>query len=659
MNSNLVFILLLLFAAALIIFAVLPPLRRWQRDREWEEFGTDLDIGGAIAGRIDGAGSPAAAPQERLEARADPTGGQDGERTQTDIALEELRRLERLNVSLDDEFDAFEEYLSGRRQERARQGGPSQTLRGIEARNQGARRDPAGRDLRRGPGEQGDRPGEVERPSDLPAAYLDQAPDDPHDPRVAVEAEAANGRYLPGNGLGGGTDLTGVAGISPTDTAQDLVRAAGGPAAGADRPDVHGGLRPADDTDSGIPLSPSGRPQDTHHDRPSDQDTPAYPPQRGPARENGREPREAYDWKAAAQYERARAARAAGAGRSWPDQADARPADAPRPAGDAAPSTPPFGVGGGRLIDRHDLAAQRQAAERPVDDTAQRQADEQQPAPAARHGWPPAADEPPPSAPGTPRVHVVEPAAQQAEPPSVHVVESPGGDREPPRIRVVEPAAARAHTGAPPQGPPSQAARQPRETGPYPVQVVTPQPRPAEPAGVHAVPPPGAAAAAAPSAPPQARAGYAATPPGGAQPPAPGATTPGIDMAGAGTTGTPDQGATAGRPSTLPDPPFMEPQPQPGAAGAQQGATPSLPELPPVLSEDEINDLRSRWLEIKASFPDDPITAVREAKQLVNECTDLLAERLEVRRDQGEVSTEDLRLALRRYVAFYERLLWA
>lgn len=619
MNSNLVFILLLLFAAALIVFAVLPPLRRWQRDREWEEFGTDLDIGGAIAGRIDGVPSGAVVGQERLEARADPTGGQDGERTQTDIALEELKRLERLNLSLDDEFDAFEEYLSGRRQERARHGGPGQSLRGIEGR---PRRDLPGHELRDDRPEH-DRPAEVDRLADLAQAAQLDAPAD--DRRVAVDAEPANGHHsATANGLTtanhrGGTGPGMNAGINPGDTAEDLVRAAGGQPGGYDdQPDAR--------------------------QRPVDAEVGPQTPPRVPAVENGRE---SYDWKAAAQYERARAARAGGPGRPYPADADsAHPGDAVRAPADAAPSTPPFGMdAAGRIIDRRDPAARPPGPDRrqPRDPAADQ--------PAARHGWPAPEESSQPQGRGIPQVHVVEPPPQDAELPTVHVVEPHGHGREQPRVRVVEPSAEQPATrggGVHQQPHASQASY-------GGVQVVEPQPRPDEPPAVYAVGPPSGAQPGQPSQPPQAPqahgGGYAATPPGGAPAPNAPAAPPHNPSA--------EHLPPAGQPATLPDPPFMDPQPAAGSATALQVAGPQLPELPPVLSEDEINDLRSRWLEIKASFPDDPITAVREAKQLVNECTDLLAERLEVRRDQGEVSTEDLRLALRRYVAFYERLLWA
>jgi hypothetical protein len=84
---------------------------------------------------------------------------------------------------------------------------------------------------------------------------------------------------------------------------------------------------------------------------------------------------------------------------------------------------------------------------------------------------------------------------------------------------------------------------------------------------------------------------------------------------------------------------------------------PPLPDLSPLLADDEVSELRQRWNEIKGTFPDDPVTSVKEASELVGECTKLFERRLGVDPDSAEVSTEELRLALQRYLAFFERLL--
>ena len=72
----------------------------------------------------------------------------------------------------------------------------------------------------------------------------------------------------------------------------------------------------------------------------------------------------------------------------------------------------------------------------------------------------------------------------------------------------------------------------------------------------------------------------------------------------------------------------------------------------------------ARWQEIQAGFVDEPKRAVQDADALVVDMMDRLARMLASERDQlesagqtGKVSTEDLRLGLRRYRALFERLL--
>jgi hypothetical protein len=85
----------------------------------------------------------------------------------------------------------------------------------------------------------------------------------------------------------------------------------------------------------------------------------------------------------------------------------------------------------------------------------------------------------------------------------------------------------------------------------------------------------------------------------------------------------------------------------------------------PLLSENQANDLRTRWDGIQAGFVDEPRKAVQAADNLVAEAMKRLAEtfaderaKLEGQWDRGDdVSTEDLRLALRRYRSFFQRLL--
>jgi len=77
------------------------------------------------------------------------------------------------------------------------------------------------------------------------------------------------------------------------------------------------------------------------------------------------------------------------------------------------------------------------------------------------------------------------------------------------------------------------------------------------------------------------------------------------------------------------------------------------------------DELRSRWEAIQAGFVDEPRRAVEDADALVAQVIRELAEsfaaernRLERQWSQGDqVSTEDLRVALQRYRAFFQDLL--
>jgi hypothetical protein len=85
----------------------------------------------------------------------------------------------------------------------------------------------------------------------------------------------------------------------------------------------------------------------------------------------------------------------------------------------------------------------------------------------------------------------------------------------------------------------------------------------------------------------------------------------------------------------------------------------------PLFSPDEAKEFRVRWDTIQGGFVDEPRRAVEQADSLVAGAMKRLAEvfaderaKLEGKWDRKEsVSTEDLRLALRRYRSFFGRLL--
>lgn len=101
-------------------------------------------------------------------------------------------------------------------------------------------------------------------------------------------------------------------------------------------------------------------------------------------------------------------------------------------------------------------------------------------------------------------------------------------------------------------------------------------------------------------------------------------------------------------------------------AGAAAASAPAIEhETGPLFIPSEANELRSRWDAIQVGFVDEPRRAVEQADNLVAGTMKRLAEifadersNLEKQWDRGEhISTEDLRLALRRYRSFFGRLL--
>ncbi len=86
-----------------------------------------------------------------------------------------------------------------------------------------------------------------------------------------------------------------------------------------------------------------------------------------------------------------------------------------------------------------------------------------------------------------------------------------------------------------------------------------------------------------------------------------------------------------------------------------------------LLPSDAAERYRSEWEQIQGAFVDEPRVAVERADTLVEDLMERLAAgfsneraRLEEQWESGDdVSTEDLRVALTRYRAFFERLLAA
>ncbi len=84
-----------------------------------------------------------------------------------------------------------------------------------------------------------------------------------------------------------------------------------------------------------------------------------------------------------------------------------------------------------------------------------------------------------------------------------------------------------------------------------------------------------------------------------------------------------------------------------------------------LFANDELAGLRARWDNVQAAFVDDPRDCVHKADGLVSDVVDQLTSgfsearaRLEDQWARGEeASTEDLRVALKQYREFFQRLL--
>jgi len=84
-----------------------------------------------------------------------------------------------------------------------------------------------------------------------------------------------------------------------------------------------------------------------------------------------------------------------------------------------------------------------------------------------------------------------------------------------------------------------------------------------------------------------------------------------------------------------------------------------------LFADDEAQGLRSRWEDVQRGFVDEPREAVQKADGLVSDLVERLTKGfaetrsgLEEQWNKGEeASTEDLRVALTRYRAFFQRLL--
>jgi hypothetical protein len=129
--------------------------------------------------------------------------------------------------------------------------------------------------------------------------------------------------------------------------------------------------------------------------------------------------------------------------------------------------------------------------------------------------------------------------------------------------------------------------------------------------------------------------------------------------------------ANPGRTSLVPPPDVNERNLQPArrvpaSQKIQETLAPSTVDAAgPLFPDDELHNYRARWDHVQTSFVDEPRQAVEQADSLVANVVKRIAEQFSAERAklegqwaQGDnVSTEDLRQALRRYRSFFDRLL--
>lgn len=83
------------------------------------------------------------------------------------------------------------------------------------------------------------------------------------------------------------------------------------------------------------------------------------------------------------------------------------------------------------------------------------------------------------------------------------------------------------------------------------------------------------------------------------------------------------------------------------------------------LNDGEVEEIKSRWSKIQTQFVDEPRTSVDRAEALIQDVMERFMQKFANERDMldssaasgEEISTEDLRVALKRYRALLQRLL--
>jgi hypothetical protein len=124
-----------------------------------------------------------------------------------------------------------------------------------------------------------------------------------------------------------------------------------------------------------------------------------------------------------------------------------------------------------------------------------------------------------------------------------------------------------------------------------------------------------------------------------------------------------EEASADAEPADVPPAPVAEPSADTTPADIAPAAeTPVAVSADALLGSLDAGDIRNRFLDIQAGFIDEPRQAVEEAGRFVDDLLRQVADALQQQRGQlagatDEASTEDLRVALRAYRQFVDRLL--
>jgi len=124
-----------------------------------------------------------------------------------------------------------------------------------------------------------------------------------------------------------------------------------------------------------------------------------------------------------------------------------------------------------------------------------------------------------------------------------------------------------------------------------------------------------------------------------------------------------DEAAATGPPEAAADEPATD-EPATDEAATDEPAVPAATAQPAApLASLDAESIRNRFLDIQAGFVDEPRQAVEEAGRFIDELVQQVIDALQAQRGQlqapvaDEASTEDLRLSLRAYRQFVDRML--